>query len=66
VHSHRPLIRLGIHIVRRQGQLIFSLLLPSNVIDAWALSKPALEKPISHKQSAYMGFHRSEIYRNSE
>ena len=48
------------------GQLMFSPLLPSEVIDAWALSKPAVEKPLSHKQSAYMSFHRSEIYRNIE
>lgn len=48
------------------GPLIFSPLLPSDVIDAWALSIPALEKPLSHKQSAYMGFHRSEIDCNSE
>lgn len=48
------------------GQLMFSPLLPSDVIDAWALSKPAVEKPLSRKQSAYMSFHRSEIYRNIE
>ena len=48
------------------GQLMFSPLLPSDVIDAWALSKPAVEKPLSRKQSSYMSFHRSEIYRNIE
>ena len=47
-------------------QLIFSPLLQSDVIDAWALSKPAVEKPLSRRQSAYMSFYRSEIYRTRE
>ncbi len=48
------------------GRLIFSPLLPSGVIDAWGLSTPAEEKPLSRKQSAYMSFHRSKIYRNND
>ncbi len=46
------------------GALILSPLLPSEVIDAWGLSNEVKEKPLSGKQSFYMSFHRSEIFRN--
>ena len=46
------------------GQLIFSSLLPSDVITAWGLNNPAKVKPLTNKQSFYMNFHRSEIFRH--
>jgi putative restriction endonuclease len=48
------------------GRLIFSPLLPSDVIDAWGLSTPIKERPLSSRQSTYMSFHRSKIYLNGE
>jgi putative restriction endonuclease len=46
------------------GQLIFSPSLPSNVMTAWGLNNPAKVKPLTNKQSFYMNFHRSEIFRH--
>lgn len=46
------------------GQLILSPLVPSDVIDAWGLSRPVASKPLSRKQSVYMDYHRNEIFRN--
>ena len=46
------------------GQLIFSPSLPSDVMTAWGLNNPAKVKPLTNKQSFYMNFHRSEIFRH--
>ena len=46
------------------GQLIFSPSLPSDVMTAWGLNNPAKVKPLTSKQSFYMNFHRSEIFRH--
>ncbi|MDA8760435.1 HNH endonuclease [Amylibacter sp.] len=46
------------------GQLIFSPSLPSEVMTAWGLNNPAKVKPLTNKQSFYMNFHRSEIFRH--
>ena len=47
------------------GQLMFSPLLPADVVAAWNLNNPAIKKPLSSKQVPYMAFHRNEIFRGT-
>ena len=47
-----------------RGALMLSPLLSSEVVVAWGLNNKVEEKPLSGKQSFYMSFHRSEIFRN--
>ena len=47
------------------GQLMFSPLLPSDVVAAWNLNNPTIKKPLSSKQVTYMAFHRHEIFRGT-
>ena len=47
------------------GRLMISHLVPSDVIVAWNLTKPAVQRPLSQKQSVYMSFHRNEVYMGS-
>ena len=44
------------------GRLMISHLVPSEVINAWGLTKPSHQKPLSSKQAVYMDFHRHKIY----
>lgn len=44
------------------GRLMISHLVPSEVINAWGLTKPSHQKPLSSKQAVYMDFHRNKIY----
>jgi hypothetical protein len=47
------------------GQLMFSPLLPSDVVAAWNLNNPTIKKTLSSKQVPYMAFHRNGIFRGT-
>ena len=47
------------------GQLMFSPVLPPEVVVAWGLNNPVVKEPLSSKQATYMAVHRNGIFRST-
>jgi len=44
------------------GKMLLSDRLPPSVISAWSLSQSTLPRPLTPKQSLYMGYHRTNVF----
>ena len=47
------------------GQLMFSPVLPPEVVVAWGLNNPVVKEPLSSKQATHMAVHRNGIFRST-